>query len=204
MSKRTLSVFVAAVMVTLGVSSVSANVLTDLTSGLSYSANGGVVSGKTNIDVSGSESTNGIGFTVGGSATKEINADISLSVGAEYKALKSETKVGSTTTEYKYNYLNIPVVASYNLPVEVAGFSFAAQGGAYVSYLLSAEQGSTDVKDITYDGDYGVRVGASASMDSPVAAFNSVALSVSYDIGLKEIAANTKNSGLNFGVAAQF
>ena len=88
MSKRTLSVFVAAVMVTLGVSSVSANVLTDLTSGLSYSANGGVVSGKTNIDVSGSESTNGIGFTVGGSATKEINADISLSVGAEYKSLK--------------------------------------------------------------------------------------------------------------------
>ncbi|RAP30809.1 hypothetical protein DID78_02015 [Candidatus Marinamargulisbacteria bacterium SCGC AG-343-D04] len=202
MYKKILSIFVAAVVLTLGAASLNANMITDITSELKYGANVGLTYGHTKTDAAGVDTTSGVGYSLGGTATHEVNEKLNVNLGLGINTVNSEQEVSSVKTESKLTYLHIPLTTEYALPYETGNFSFSVEGGGYIAYLLSAG-GDVD-KDIIYDGDYGIVLGVSAKTSSPISSIENMKMSVNYNSGLKEIVTDTKNAGFNISVSGQF
>ena len=144
----------------------------------------------------------GIGFSVEGSAAYEVNETIELELGLGLESISYDETEGSTETEVSMLWLTVPAVASYELPLEIEGYTFSVSGGGFVSYLLSSDE----KKDTISDSDFGLTFGASVAMASPVSYFESVSLSLGYNLGLKELSESEELDIASFeiGLGAEF
>ena len=211
--KKSLLIAVAAT-VTLASTSVSANI-GNMLSDVSYSASTGInLSNLSEVD----NSQNKMGFSVRGNATVKATESVSIQTGIGFAQRGSAIKDGTyNTVKYEdytstLTYIDVPVIAQFNLPQDVAGFNVTLQGGGYGSYLLSAkkagkvggvEQDSTSTDGLS-SGDYGLTFGAQLTRDLPSLAGKSLIVSAGYDLGLKEIAGKSKNKNIQLGIGLQF
>ncbi len=203
MYKKTLSVFVAAVMVSLGASTANA-AISDIISNLNYGANAGITYSSLNIDNTDTKTESKIGVTIGGTITHQLNDEISLNTGASIAQRNADSGAEGALKENKSMYLQVPGTVEYKLSQQILGCDIAVQGGGYVGYLLSSEYNGSDNKDATTTADYGVRLGASFTKVSPVSAFSNISVNVGYDMGIKEIRSKTKSNAIVVSASGQF
>jgi opacity protein-like surface antigen len=207
MNKMLLSVFVGgAVLAT----TVSANPATDFFSNLKYGIRaGGNVTNTSVTTATNFDAKSKLGIAIGGAATYEQSAALSFTSELQYSMkgnkIENSTLATKVTETFKYNYLSVPVYATYKLPQTVAGFRFHALAGGYASYILSAKSKKDssgakdqDVKTIS-DSDYGLLAGVGATYNG------NVSVDLRYELGLKEISTiSGKNKNITLGVSYLF
>jgi len=81
----------------------------------------------------------------------------------------------------KLTYIDIPVLARYNIPTE-GNIKPAIFAGPYLGILMSGKQGDKDVKDELKSTDFGLVFGA--GIDLKVGAKGTVAIDARYNLGL--------------------
>ncbi|MFN7453559.1 MAG: outer membrane beta-barrel protein [Pseudobdellovibrionaceae bacterium] len=85
----------------------------------------------TNADIEGATVSSGTGFQFGGLAWIPMTDVLYVRAGFHYTQKYFESKVGSTTVEYKPTYLDIPLTLMYR---------FSDFGGAFIGPVLSLNQ----------------------------------------------------------------
>ncbi|RAP30810.1 hypothetical protein DID78_02020 [Candidatus Marinamargulisbacteria bacterium SCGC AG-343-D04] len=217
MNKKTLSIFVAAVMVALSTSAVNANVL----SGLEYSANVGLTYGQSKTDSKTFDNESGAGFAVQGQAKYRINENVAINAGLGVNQINSEWTNDATksTVENTVTYVNIPVTAEYTIPKQAGRFTFAVEGGAYAGIKLSedSEFKLDGVKQEVSDedgikgADFGLTFGASATTQTDLGAIKAITVAANYNVGLTDIndadgddQDEIKNNYLTAAISGQF
>lgn len=83
--------------------------------------------------------------------------------------------VGEGSTEWKMNYISIPVMFLYNINEQ-----FNIQAGPQLGLLMSAEIDGTDVKEEMSGTDFGINFGVGAG-------FGKLSVSARYSLGLSNI-----------------
>jgi hypothetical protein len=108
---------------------------------------------------------------------------LSESFGIQPELLYSEMggKFSSENINIKLNYLSIPVLAKYSFGTS----GFSALAGPQIGLLLSAKEGSTDVKSYFNSTDFSAVIGAEYALTKM---FN---VSARYQAGLSNIAKTT-------------
>jgi len=150
-----------------------------------------------------------IGLNSGIIAKVNLNDWLAVKSGLDYqlKGKKCDISGEDATLENKLSYLVLPVKAEFSAS-EKAGFKngqrlfFAT--GPYAGYLLDAKQtvhGQTTYLNNLNDVDFGWAF--ELGFEFPVLKSNALQVSLNYDMGLREVAANTdiqnKTASLNLG-----
>jgi len=136
-----------------------------------------------------SDNSNKMGFTVGGFGVWDMGNNLSVQIDALYTQKGAEF-TGATLSQ---NYIDVPVMARYSMPV--SGMNVNLLAGPYLGLLLSADYDGTDTKDTTTSMDYGLQFGASTIVQKQYL------IDVRYSMGLVTIddtspAADVKHSGI--------
>jgi hypothetical protein len=149
-----------------------------------------------------------LGFAVGGTGTYKISEDLSVEGELSYSQRGAKYEKSGLDISQKFDYIDIPVNVVWTTPELADDLTTKLGLGLQASYLLSAETDNagtiTDVKDNLSDIDYGLNVGASASIPSPFGEEGSISAEVRYYLGLKEIADKQQNTGIQFNAAYNF
>ena len=123
---------------------------------------------------------------------------VSLITGLGYSQKGAKRSMGTM----KNDYLTVPVQFNHTLPKAISGVTFDVFGGGYLGYLLSAKQGSEDVKSQTESLDFGVTAGIAVTYI--ISEFNMIRLDVAYELGLANQATSgedSKNRLFTFGLS---
>lgn len=150
-----------------------------------------------------------VGFNAGVLARYQMNNWLAVKSGIDYqlKGKKCDVVGEDSKLEYDLSYLLLPVKAEFSAG-EKAGFKngqrlFLATG-PYVGYLLDSKQKiqgqTTDLNDLN-DFDFGWSL--ELGMEFPVFKSKALQVSLNYDMGISEIAANSdiqnKSASVNLG-----
>ena len=139
-------------------------------------------------DADAADSSSVSGFAVGGFGVMELSANLGVRAEAwfiqkGYEVLSSPVSLG---------YIEVPVMAQYKMPV--SGLDINLFGGPFMSYLVSADNDGTDVKDSFKSMDYGIQAGVGAVIQQQYT------VDLRYSMGLSEIVdggnTDVKNSGI--------
>tara|TARA_B100001113_G_C21013151_1_gene580221 strand:+ start:259 stop:918 length:660 start_codon:yes stop_codon:yes gene_type:complete len=157
----------------------------------------GVRLGGNLANVSGEgESDARLGVSVIGLVDYSFTNSVSLITGLGY----SQKGAKRSVVTMKNDYLTVPVQFNYTLSTNgsallhafaAGGVNFHVFGGGYLGYLLSAKQGSEDVKSQTESLDFGVTAGLAVTKTIEN---HMIRLDVAYELGL----ANQATSGEDF------
>jgi len=125
------------------------------------------------------------GFALGGFATFGLSDKLNLRPEVYYIQKGAKYSGGNLDL----SYIDVPVLLEY--PVAGGDMPVNVFGGVNVGWLLSAKQGSTDVKSQTHTLDVGAQLGVGTVINKQFTA------DIRYDYGLRSIAkdATVKNSG---------
>ncbi|MDO5637902.1 MAG: porin family protein [Myroides sp.] len=162
-----------------------------------------------------------IGFHVGAFAEIKFNEQFAIQPEILYSAQGSKYEGTFNNVEYKYDYINVPILAKYYIVP-----SFAVEAGPYVGFLMSAKAEGTinymgenvsidsDEKDFSNSIDFGVGAGVSFNLE------NGFFVGARYNLGLTKIgkensqtiggveisreALDTKNGVIQVGVGYKF
>ena len=122
---------------------------------------------------------------------------VSLITGLGYSQKGAKRSMGTM----KNDYLIVPVQFNYSLDSNLSallyafgagGMFFHVFGGGHLGYLLSAKQGSKDVKSQTESLDFGVTAGIAVTYI--ISEFNMIRLDVAYELGLANQATSGEDS----------
>ena len=121
-----------------------------------------------------------------------FNKGFGLQTGLEYLEKGKSRKENGIRTSYKFNYLEVPLLAKYTAG-EKAGFKndiqFYAVAGPYISYLLSAKRhennNSVSISDLANNVDAGIRFGF--GFEFPFSGASRLRLGLNYDMGLTNV-----------------
>jgi hypothetical protein len=101
------------------------------------------------------ETSSRLGFHIGGHYSTSIGTNFMFSPGIIYS--QKGAGFGSFAPTLDLNYLDFPLLFVYQ---KYPDQSFFAEGGPYISYLLSAKDGFFDLKDDYKTTDIGILLGA--------------------------------------------
>lgn len=148
---------------------------------------------------SGVSSAADLGFNLGGQYYMPLSKNTGISISGLYSMKNSKYTAGSQEAKNKNQFLEVPVLYQYALE---SGITLSA--GAYLSYLLSAQQEyngtSTDVKSYFNSTDFGLQLGAAYKTN----AWN---IGLAYQLGLTDVtntSADNKFSNLMLSVGYSF
>lgn len=149
------------------------------------------------------------GFNTGIIAKYEINEWMAVKSGIDFqgKGKKCDSKELGTEVKDNLNYLVLPIKADFSAS-EKAGFKngnrlfFAT--GPYLGYLLNAKQTIDDnTTDLTGLNDFDFGWTFELGFEFPVLKVNAIQVSLNYDMGISEIAAESdiqnKTASINLG-----
>lgn len=92
------------------------------------------------------------------------------------RELLSKGYDGDSNTNFKLNYLNIPVLAKYYITD-----AFFVEAGPQIGFLLSAKSSGVDIGDLYKSTDYGLNLGLGYNFTENISG------NVRYTIGLTDI-----------------
>lgn len=101
------------------------------------------------------ETSSRLGFHVGAHYSTPLGPNFNFKPGIIYS--QKGAGFGSFVPTLDLNYLDFPILFVYQ---KYPDQSFFAEGGPYFSYLLSAKDGSFDLKDDYKSNDIGIALGA--------------------------------------------
>ncbi|MBL7108046.1 MAG: PorT family protein [Candidatus Cloacimonetes bacterium] len=151
-----------------------------------------------------------IGFAIGGFITYEINEMFALQPelyysmqGAKYKSSEGE----DGTLIFKYNYIQVPILAKVNIPVEGSvapniflGPAIGIKVSSKIWWEEEGEEEEEDAEDVK-STDFGLVFGAGVE-------FGKITVDARYNLGLSTIAdegdADDKNSVISLMVGYSF
>lgn len=126
------------------------------------------------------------GFHAGAGIDLPVNDEFSVQPGLSYSTQGADYSDSEFTGTYKLNYLNLPVLARYEVSP-----GLTLEAGPQIGLLLSAKDeyefsgsgGSMeeDVKDFTKNIDFGVNIGAGYTFD------NGININAHYNLGLSDL-----------------
>jgi len=200
MNKSIKTIFACAVAVALGVTSVQAS-MSDMMSDITWGAKAGLNMNKYGgDDVTDANNNNAIGFGVGGTAEMMLNESVSIEGAALFATKGAKDSADKTTS---LGYLQVPVIIRYAIPQDMGGLSANVFAGGYGSYRLTANFDGSEVEGYS-SIDYGITLGAGISKDSPMRPGSKIKLDVSYELGLREVQAETKVNSIQISLGHTF
>ena len=135
-------------------------------------------------------------FHLGGFAQFKMNDKFAIQPELLYSAQGAKTDFGTLNL----NYINIPVMAKYNV-----ADAFSIEAGPQIGFLMSATFASVDVKDTCNSTDFGFNLGAGYDLNE------TMSLGLRYTMGLSNVekdvagqASNSKNSNIQLSFGYKF
>ncbi|NBW27503.1 MAG: porin family protein [Flavobacteriaceae bacterium] len=155
------------------------------------------VKGGLNMSNNSSEGSKSItSFHLGVFAQFKMNDKFAIQPELLYSGQGASTDLGTVNL----NYLNIPVMAKYNV-----ADAFSIEAGPQIGFLMSAKFGSLDFKDQCNSTDFGFNLGAGYDLNE------TMSLGLRYTMGLsnveKDVAGqsnNSKNSNIQLSFGYKF
>jgi len=153
-----------------------------------------------------------LGFGGGAVARFAISPmfDIQPEIMIALKGCGFDVPEGVDEDEYKFKltYIDVPVLARYNIPME-GNIKPAIFAGPYLGFLMSAKEGDEDIKDYLKSTDFGLVLGA--GIDLKAGEKGTLAIDARYNLGLSNINDSEdaddykiKNSGFGLNIAYLF
>jgi hypothetical protein len=135
-------------------------------------------------------------FHLGGFAQFKMNDKFAIQPELLYSAQGAKSDFGT----FNLNYINIPVMAKYNV-----ADAFSIEAGPQIGFLMSAKFESVDVKDTCNSTDFGFNLGAGYDLNE------TMSLGLRYTMGLTNVqkdvagqASNSKNSNIQLSFGYKF
>jgi len=138
-----------------------------------------------------------IGFHAGAYATVMFSENIGIQPEVLYSAQGSKVDFSGSSTSYKFNYINVPVLFRYNVN-KLLSFHAGPQIGFLASAKAKDDSGSSDIKSEAKGSDFSLAVGG--TIDLPM----KLNLTARYAFGLTNInndgSGTTKNGNFQISV----
>ena len=135
-------------------------------------------------------------FHLGGFAQFKMNDKFAIQPELLYSAQGAKSDFGTLNL----NYINIPVMAKYNV-----ADAFSIEAGPQIGFLMSATFASVDYKDQCNSTDFGFNLGAGYDLNE------TMSLGLRYTMGLTNVekdvagqASNSKNSNIQLSFGYKF
>jgi long-subunit fatty acid transport protein len=139
-------------------------------------------------------------FHLGGFAQFKMNDKLAIQPELLYSAQGREFTESGMSFTTNLNYINIPVMAKYNV-----ADAFSIEAGPQIGFLMSAKSGGGDIKDACNSTDFGFNLGAGYDLNE------TMSLGLRYTMGLTNVekdvagqASNSKNSNIQLSFGYKF